>query len=156
MLDSVLKTDSYFLLMFSHTTRKGKILVTEGSTGYKITYRLDPKHMTCQCRTVHQSLCPHMQYYFKHIGVHEAYFTLLYIPRIRDWIKEQKGMVSGDSINEHCLEFLKDDDGCCICMGPFGHPSSLYYCPQCYEPYHVKCYAKWNKACPRCKYVRGP
>jgi hypothetical protein len=156
-------------MSFTHAVRKGKLTVTEGSSGFKITFKVDLRKLNCQCinksnKTVKKNneICPHIKYYLIVLGVVPLNIPLLTVSRVREWLLEYLSSKSvsitdtdtGHTINTYCSEFLSEDEGCCICLGAYTSLRDLYQCPQCNEPYHQKCYARWQKDCPRCKYVR--
>ena len=141
---------------------KGKIKITE-STNINFTYVIDPKNLKCQCTSRCQKpgqLCKHLKYYLcNHLKVHPSYIAVMAVPRVKEKIMTKCTFKDGKEINNLCHDFLTDDDeGCCICQEPYFQSnlkykvSDLYQCPACNELYHMMCFNKWGKDCPRCKY----
>ena len=144
---------------------KGKIKITE-STNINFTYVIKPLELKCQCTgqiQKPQQICKHLEYYFcEHLKVHPPFIALLSINRFKESFLIDCDFKDGNQINQACHKFLtNEDEGCCICQEAYfqaGHRynvKELYQCPSCYELYHMTCFSKWNKNCPRCKYVHS-
>ena len=153
-------------MSFTFSSKKNKIFVKEGSSGFNITYKLDPLQVSCQCTSKPLEICKHLQrYYTDELGIKAQYIYLLSVPRIKTWFQEECDGKPG-TVNRYCSDFLEcQKEGCVICMQPyipywsketestqFLLMACLYQCPQCLEPYHIKCFRQWKKDCPRCKF----
>lgn len=149
----------------SFRMHKKKIKITE-SSHINFTYIINPRELKCQCMTETQKpqqICKHLEYYLcEHLKVHPSYIALLPIKRFREAFLADCNFTDGNLINQECHKFLtEEEEGCCICQesyfqkGQRYNVKELYQCPSCYELYHMTCYSKWNKECPRCKYIHS-
>lgn len=158
----------------THQIKKGKVKIIEGTANFAITFIVSPTDMSCQCTDKAtkgtKPLCDHLKYYLcECLGIRQQYLPVLSVPRVRTWIKNLAGKVLNvDVINQYCYNFLlgkklhnNHEEFCCIChmeyCDNFSNPNTgdLYQCPSCFELYHSRCFSRWNKECPRCKYITG-
>jgi hypothetical protein len=143
--------------MLTHRIHKGILNVTEGSSTFKITYRINLATLKCQCFTS-DKLCQHVQYYLvKCLNVNPVYMPLFTVPCVKEWLTAELSnnqQITGNTINEYCRDFLNADEGCCICMNAYGAMSGVHQCPHCNILYHRLCYLRWNKNCPTCRYEK--
>jgi len=150
--------------ILSCRVHKGKIKVIE-STNINFTYIVKPKELKCQCMTQHNNgpICRHLEYYLcEHLKVYSSYIKILPIKRFKEQYLKNCDYKDGKLINNACNQFLTNEyDGCCICQTSYFDKNTrynvkeLYQCPSCHELYHMKCFSKWKKDCPRCKYVHN-
>jgi hypothetical protein len=146
-----------------HRVEKKKIYVTEADGSVLFKYVIDPLKLTCQCsRKAGSRICYHLKYYLVEVmGVPEAVFPVLHVPRVKDKIV---GMSSSE-LTDYCSKFLtdEDEDHCSICFLAYikagTDTPNLYQCPVCSELFHQECYTRWHcggvNSCPRCKYIKS-
>ena len=153
-----------------HRTKKGKIIVMEGTIGITFNYSINPQQLRCQCSSGKyrpgEPVCHHLEYYLCDVmGIKKHYLPVLSVPRVRSKINEI-WRLGGDSLNQYCLRFLTNDeeDQCVICHESYSNihqvqdsRNALYQCPKCFELSHHSCHKKWihtGGGCPRCNYMR--
>lgn len=149
--------------MLRHCVKKGKVIVSEGTSGVVFNYIVDPVALTCQCQ---KRLCPHLRYYLCDVmKVRKQLLPILTVPRV-------KAAVTSNDLETFCCRFLtdEDEDHCVICHTSYLSASSLakwlsldvpvvpdelYQCTCCFELIHQKCFNRWSatgNGCPRCKH----
>ena len=156
------------MLQLRHYVKKGKITVSEGTTGVVFNYTIDPVGLSCQCKRG-AGFCPHLQYYLCDVlKIKKQLLPILTVPRVKANIHAK-----GD-LETFCRKFLadEDEDQCVICHSSYlsvaamsawlsndnpnpSLPAELYQCSCCLELIHMKCYTKWSatgRGCPRCKH----
>ena len=153
--------------------KKHKITIQEPRGSCMFNYIINLKLLECQCNTTADFICKHLVHYLvKKWNFNIIYISIINIPQIKSWTKQQDSLID---INAYCSDFLQRTD-CCICLLPLVKGSNrwvintdlthnyiirdvvLYQCKRCREVFHTQCYLKWNKECPKCKYIKplGP
>ncbi len=156
--------------------KKRKIIIQEPCGRCTFSYIINPLLLECQCGVVKDIICKHLRHYITtKWNFDMTYMTVLNMPQIRSWLKAQVPDTVCVDVNTYCRDFLHRTE-CCICLVPYVkvgerwilstdlvHTSTmrateLYQCKRCREIFHTACYRRWNKDCPKCKYVRpcGP